>query len=223
MYSSSRQNEEYCNADHMTMFCSCQYKKTKDSLLGMERDHVHLRAPRAVERARRAERQVHPVAGSTRGACDGEGMGGGTHPVRGTHPSWAPARSPGSIFASSSFWAALRETWHLPVSEIPVLLNFGRDKTPQVKQLDGFANYRTSFHDSARHQEARQNVWIPRRTSCPTPPPAVTHARWARRTWGQDTSAWIAELAQSVCLKISVCGGFTELNMISWVPFLFLL
>ena len=117
----------------------------------------------------------------------------------------------------------VRETWHLPVSEIPVLLNFGRDKTPQVKQLDGFANYRTSFHDSARHQEVQQNVWIPKRTSCPTPPPAVTHARWARRTWGQDTSTWITELAQSVCLKISVCGGFTELNMISWVPFLFLL
>lgn len=44
------------------------------------------------------------------------------------------------------------------------------DKIPQVKQLDGFANYRTSFHDSARSQEVEQNVWIPKRTSCPTPP-----------------------------------------------------
>ena len=93
-------------ADHMTMLCSCQYKKTRLSLLGTQRDHVHLRAPTAVERAGRAERQVHPVAGSTRGACDGEGTGRGTQPLRGTHRSWAPAPSPGSSFASSSFCAA---------------------------------------------------------------------------------------------------------------------
>lgn len=77
---------------------------------------------------------------------------------RATHSTWAPAPFTRLHLCLILILGGGGEMRHLPVSGIPVLLSFRRDKTPQEKQLEGFANYRTSFHDSARHQEVEQHV-----------------------------------------------------------------
>ena len=75
-----------------------------------------------------------------------------------TRCSWVPAPSTRLHLCLILILGGGGEMYHLSVSGIPVLLNFRRDKIPQEKQLEGFANYRTSFHDSARHQEVEQRI-----------------------------------------------------------------
>lgn len=162
--------------DHIYYF---KYKRTRLSFLGMC-TMCSLENPGS-NRTRGDERQVHlweaaapeePVAGR----CDTVVLSPWLEPL---------------LLILGSGWEM-----QFAVSGILAPLNLRKDKIPQ-RAARRFASYRTSFHDSFRHQEVEEYL-------CSSSRRPQAYAVGPRTQAGPST--WITVLEKSEWLKISVLG-----------------